>query len=148
LTLYPEPVHYGEVVATGRPLPALTGRMTRLAGSFAASSVDVPAVHRRIRLHAGGELVGEVELLAQSDGKHLVVGEMEWQQPDGRFGLSPTSAEHYAAVVDRLLIEAVAEANRIGATLTVMTPGTLATAEMLRERGFRLSGDRWVLWRS
>jgi hypothetical protein len=118
--------------------------LSSLAESFTVRAVDVPATHTVIQLTDGrGEVVGSIELMRQRNGVRLVVGEQEWEQPGGVFG-APDPKLHFGAVVDRLMAEAIALADRLGASVTTTLPGSLAPAERLRAYGFHQAGDMWV----
>lgn len=119
------------------------GELERLSASFTAAAEDVPATHTKVRLSARGEVVGTIELFMVGQGaeRHLVVGGQEWLKPE--FMLDVDSRAHFAAVCDRLLDEAVALAERLGVSLSTVTPGSLATADRLAVRGFRQAGDLW-----
>ena len=119
------------------------GELELLSRSFTAAAEDVPATVTRIRVSSRGDVVGTIELLTVGQGgeRHLVVGGQEWFKPD--FMGEADSRAHFAAVADRLMDEAVALAERLGLSLSTVTPGSLTTADRLAARGFRQAGDLW-----
>lgn len=121
--------------------PSASTSLSPLSASFTAAAEQVPAVATRIRVYDRGEMVGQIEVMHQRGGRHLVVGEQEWQQPE--FLAMSAQKVHFTAVADRLLAEAVALADRLGASLSTMLPGSLSPAERLAEHGFHRAGDMW-----
>lgn len=130
-----------EIIRPGPPPPP-SSDLDPLSRSFTAAARDVPATHTVIELTERGQVVGSIEVMHQRNGQHLVIGEQEWHQPFGMFATG-TSTRHFAAVVDRLMAEAVALADRVGAGLSTAIPGSLAPAERLRAHGFHQVGDKW-----
>ena len=132
-----------EILAPADEQAPAGGEVERLSATFAASAEQVPATNHRIELRGHGRVVGTVELFTVGQGgdAHLVVGGQEWFRPE-HLGEADSRA-HFAAVADRLMDEAVALAERLGLSLSTVTPGSLATADRLAARGFRQSGDLW-----
>lgn len=119
-----------------------TSASGEVARPFTVATDRVPAVHTRIRLTEHGEVVGEIEVMHQAAGSHLVIGEQVWHKPVW-LPVGTTSQRHFAAVSERLVEEAIALADRLGASLSTMTPGSVLPAERLQARGFHRAGDMW-----